>query len=266
MAEDGGVAAVERALAILDALTTEKMTLAELASRTGMYKSTLLRLSKSLERYQFVYRSEDGMYRLGAKVLALGSIYQRNFRMADVVLPVLRHVVDAIQEGASFYVGDGDSRICLHRVDADRAIRDSVREGDRLPLTLGAAAHVIRAFTGARGARYDQVRREMYSASFGERDVETAAVAAPVFGVEQKFVGAISVSGPRYRIESMGTAPVVAVLFEHARALTRTLGGNCDAPEFAGWIPAAKPARKAAKKPARKSAAKTAKADTAKKA
>lgn len=252
MADDGGVAAVERALSILDALTSEKMTLAELALRTGLYKSTLLRLSKSLEKFQYVHRSEDGMYRLGSKVAALGSIYRRNFRLSDMVLPVLRAVVAEVHEGASFYVGDGDSRVCLHRVDADRAVRDSVHEGDRLPLTAGAAAHVIRAFAGARGARYDRIRSEMYSASFGERDPETAAVAVPVLGVDRKFIGAISISGPRYRIEALGTGPVVALLFRHARQLSRTLGADCDVPEFAGWAPAAASAKKAPRKAARK--------------
>jgi DNA-binding IclR family transcriptional regulator len=248
MSEDDGVAAVERALSILDALGEERITLAELSARTGMYKSTLLRLSKSLERYQYVFRSDDGTFRLGSKVMALGSAYQRSFKTSEVVTPVLKDIVQELHEGASFYVGDDNSRVCLHRVDAARAVRDSVHEGDRLPLTVGAAAHVIRAFTDARGAKYDQIRHDMYSISFGERDQETAAVACPVFGVEQKFVGALSVSGPRYRIEAMGAEKIIPVLFKSARALTRTLGGDSDASEFSGWLQAPKVGRKSARK------------------
>jgi DNA-binding IclR family transcriptional regulator len=134
-------------------------------------------------------------------------------------------------------------------VDASRTVRDSVHEGDRLPLAQGAAGHVLRAFRGARGERYDRVRDSMFDASFGERDPEIAAFACPVFGHGNQLVGAVSLSGPRYRIEALGEAKIVPVLFKHAQTLTRTFGGDPDAAEFAGWNK--KAARKAAKPAAR---------------
>lgn len=235
MSEEGGVAAVDRALTILDALTDEKITLAELSKRTGLYKSTVLRLATSLERFGYMLRTEDGCYRLGSKVLYLGSLYQRHFRTSDIVPPVLRKLVEELHEGASFYIVDGDQRIVLHRVDAPRTVRDSVHEGDRLPINQGAAGHVLRAFSGARGERYDIIRETMYAASFGERDPEIAAFACPVFRHGNQLVGAISVSGPRYRIEALGEDQIVPALFTHAQALTRTFGGDPDAPGLAGW-------------------------------
>jgi DNA-binding IclR family transcriptional regulator len=237
MSDEGGVAAVDRALTILDALTDEKISLAELSKRTGLYKSTVLRLAKSLERFGYILRTEDGSYRLGSKVLYLGSLYQRHFRTSEIVPPVLRRIVEELAEGASFYIVDGDHRIVLHRVDASRTVRDSVHEGDRLPLAQGAAGHVLRAFRGARGERYDRVRDAMFDASFGERDPEIAAFAAPVFGHGNQLVGAVSVSGPRYRIETLGEAKIVPVLFKHAQALTRTFGGDPDSADFSGWRP-----------------------------
>jgi hypothetical protein len=102
---------------------------------------------------------------------------------------------------------------------------------------------VILAFSGLTGDKYDEIRRTMYAASFGERDAETAAVACPVFGLDQKFIGALSVSGPRYRIEALGVQAIVPVLFRHARNLTRIMGGNADLPQFAAWHKAPKVAR-----------------------
>src|SRR5215213_3654946 len=139
MSNEGGVAAVDRALSILDALTDDKVTLAELAKRTGLYKSTVLRLLKSLERFGYVLRSADGTYRLGSKVLLLGGLYQRHFRTSEIVPQVLERLAAEVEEGASFYICEEDMRICLHRVEASRAVRDSVHVGDRLPLTVGAA-------------------------------------------------------------------------------------------------------------------------------
>ena len=226
--EGGGVAAVDRALSILDAFTEHEqhLGLPELSKRTGLYKSTLLRLAKSLEQFGYLLRSEDGTFRLGSKTLFLGSLYKRNFRTSEFVPHVLRQMVDELHEGASFYVRDEDWRVCLHRVDASRAVRDSVHEGDRLPLNVGAGGHVILAFNGRSGEKYDKIRRDMYAASYGERDPETAAVACPVFGIDQEFVGTLSVSGPRYRIEDLGVQRILPVLFAHARQLTRILGGD----------------------------------------
>ena len=228
MGATGGVAAVERALSILDAFTDEdpQLSLAELAKRTSMYKSTVLRLARSLENYGYLVRAEDGMYRLGSKLLKLGSLYQRHFHTADLVPATLRAIVDEIREGASFYVRDGDRRLCLHRVDSLRSVRDAVHEGDRLPLNVGAAGHVIRAFGGSSGGNYEKVRTEMHAASFGERDPEVAAVACPVFGLNQRLAGALAVSGPRYRIEALGVAAILRVLLKHAAQLTGDFGGD----------------------------------------
>ena len=228
MAVAAGVAAVERALSLLDAFTDQdpQLSLAELAKRTKLYKSTVLRLARSLETFGYLVRSEDGMYRLGSKVLHLGSLYQRHLHTVDVVPQALRAIVAELREGASFYVRDGDRRLCLHRVDALRSVRDAVHEGDRLPLNVGAAGHVIRAFGASSGNAYEVVRSRMYAASFGERDPEVAAVACPVFGINQKLLGALAVSGPRYRIEAMGVEPALRVLLRHAVQLTRAFGGD----------------------------------------
>lgn len=237
MSEEGGVAAVDRALSILDAMTDEKITLAELSKRTDLYKSTVLRLVKSLERFGYLLRDEDGCYRLGSKALYLGSLYQRHFNTSELVPPVLRKLVTDLHEGASFYIADGENRVVLHRVEAARSVRDSVHEGDRFPLGNGASGHVLRAFSGVRGERFDRIRDAMFAASFGERDPETAAFAAPVFGPGNRLVGAINVSGPRYRIEALGETKIVPALFKHAQALTTTLGGNVADPAFRGWHP-----------------------------
>ena len=256
MADDGGVAAVDRALSILDALTDDKVTLAELSKRTDLYKSTVLRLLKSLEKFGYVLRTVDGSYRLGSKVLHLGALYQRHFHTSEIVPPVLERMGAELHEGAAFYVCEEDKRVCLHRIETTRAVRDSVQVGDRLPLTVGAAGHVLRAFNGARGERFDEIRQRMYAASFGERDSETAAMAAPVLGPGNKLVGALSVSGPRYRIEAAGEAKIVPVLFKYAKELTRTFGGVVDDPTLSGWsLPAASRRRSGARASVRQTVA-----------
>lgn len=228
--KSGGVAAVDRALSILAVFGDhdEALTLAELAARSGLYKSTILRLAESLARYGYLRRLPDGRYHVGPEPLRLANLYQRWFRLHDVVVPVLRRLAQASGETASFYVREGEMRVCLHRAEPARVVRVFLREGDRLPLDRGAAGKVLRAFGAARGAALDDVRRRMYAVSYGERDPETAAIACPVFGVMDELRGALNFSGVRERFTVQHVAKLRALLFAAAAELTHTLGGDTE--------------------------------------
>ncbi|HQD16111.1 MAG TPA: helix-turn-helix domain-containing protein, partial [Ottowia sp.] len=68
MATEKGVEAVERALSLLDAIPGSgkpSLSLHELSLATGFYKSTILRLTVSLERFGYLRRRDDGRFELG---------------------------------------------------------------------------------------------------------------------------------------------------------------------------------------------------------
>jgi DNA-binding IclR family transcriptional regulator len=222
------VEAVERALAILEAFAdgTRAMTLTELARRTGFYKSTLLRLAASLDRFGYLSRDEAGLFRLGPSLWRLGSLYAQAFDLAEHVRPVLVRLVAETGETAAFYVREGDARICLYRHNASRMIGHHVEEGAQLPLDRGGSARVLMAFTGEAGALYDQVRAAGYYISLGERDPDTAAVAVPVFGMSDRFVGALGVTGLKTRFDEPARAAILQLTLTAAEALGRALGGS----------------------------------------
>lgn len=229
MAEEGGVAAVDRALSLLAAFQKEdySLTLTELARRTGLYKSTCLRLIESLLKAGYLYRLPDGSYQIGARPFMLGAIYQHQFRTSEYIPPVLRRIVEELGESASFYVYENGVRLCLHRVEANQQIiRDAVREGDWRPLEGGATGIILMAFRGETGPEMDEARQRHWAASFGGAHPEMAAVAVPVFKIGQALVGALSVSGPRYRFEEKTAESMVPALTQAARELTQLLGGD----------------------------------------
>ena len=115
------VEAVERALTLLDVFTEEEdeVSLADLADKTGYYKSTILRLSRSLERFGYLARQPNGNFRLGPALWRLGSLYRREFDLGEYVRPVLRRLRDQTSETASFYIRDGDVRVCLYRENSN---------------------------------------------------------------------------------------------------------------------------------------------------
>src|SRR5690606_36239081 len=148
--EGDGVAAVDRALLIVDVIAQHKepITLADLSRATGFYKSTLLRLIASLEKASLVIRRHnDGRYALGSYAHQLGRCYEAAYRLSEVVQPLLEDLVKKGSESASFHTyHDAQSRICLLRVDSYHSTLDRIRIGDLLPLDKGAAGKLITQF------------------------------------------------------------------------------------------------------------------------
>jgi DNA-binding IclR family transcriptional regulator len=221
------VEAVERALSLLEVFSdgAPRLTLAELAARSGLYPSTALRLAASLDRFGYLHRDTDGRFRLGPTPLRLGVLYRNAFDLAAQVRPALARLVERCGETAAFYVREGERRICLYRLNAPRLIRPHLEEGAALPIDRGASAHVLMAFDGAEGARFDAIRAGAAAVSLGERDPEVAAVAAPVFGRDGRCLGALNITGPRTRFDDAACTRHAAVILEEARALSRRLGG-----------------------------------------
>src|SRR5260370_6603749 len=83
------VEAVERALAVLNAFHADKptMTLGEIASATGFYKSTILRLAGSLERLGYLIREERGAFPLGPARRRLGFIFPAGVHLRRTIRP-----------------------------------------------------------------------------------------------------------------------------------------------------------------------------------
>jgi DNA-binding IclR family transcriptional regulator len=177
-----------------------------------------LRLARSLEHGGFLYRHPDGCFAVGAEPLRLSAVYKRSLRLEEHVRPVLRLLVAETGESASFFRREGDRRLCLYREETARAIRDHIIEGDLLPLDIGAAGHVLR------GSDDSTARECTPKVSTGERDAETAAIAAPVFD-HLGMAGALTLSGPRGRFGEERVPFMAALLCEQAGRLSTRLGG-----------------------------------------
>jgi DNA-binding IclR family transcriptional regulator len=246
--EDRGVATLERALAILATFEAEStQSLAEISRRTGLYKSTLLRLLGTLEKFGYIGQQADGTYHVGVAALHLGSLYQRWVSPAELINPVLRALVEETGESASFNVQEGELRVCVYRVDSPQKIRDHVRVGDLLPLTRGAAGRIMVAFgIGAKDPTGATLREDHFAFTRGEIEPDTAAVAAPVFAAGGMLEGVLAITGPAFRFTDQKIASMRIPVLQAALALTHDLGGNTAALDAAlhrarvEWLPAAR--------------------------
>lgn len=228
-ASPGGVAAVDRALSLLAVFRAgeEPLSLAALAERTGLHKSTALRLLASLEHAMLIERLADGRYALGRGIVRLHHVHQASSSLERVVMPALRELVAATGESATLHAlwgkdsqGRPTHRVSLYRVDSPQPVRDHFNAGDLLPLEAGSGAIILIAFDAdfiPAGARFDaenlaQVRQQGYSAGVGLRDPDMAGVAAPVFhwnAGERRLLGALISTMPANRYKTEHIAAVV---------------------------------------------------------
>ena len=195
------VEAVERSLLLLQCFHKpgEQLSLAVLAQRSGLYKSTILRLSASLVFMGFLQRDPGGSFRLGPELRRLGALSDAEIDLGSLIRPVLQSLTVLTGETASFYVRDGEERICRYRVNSPRSARHHLDEGARHPLNSGAAGKILRLYDEAVDTAGAPKRRLGWVVSSGERDPDLAAVAIPLLNRQGELLGALTVSGLIYR-------------------------------------------------------------------
>jgi len=222
------VAAVERAILILKAFAPDRvrLSLAELAEATGLYKSTILRLVQTLGAHALVSKAPDGLYQLGPACLQLASVYQQSIDPMDVIVPELRELAASTKESVAFNVPSGENRVCIYRVESPHRVRYYVRLGEIIPLNQGASGHVLRAFSGAEGRKFDLIRRQGFAVTAGEVTPDAAAIAAPVFGAGNELIGALTVSGPKTRLNQIAIRRIEPMVRSVALSISERLGSS----------------------------------------
>lgn len=192
------VGVLERGISILECFDEDslRLSLGDLAERTGLDKATLLRLLGVLTRARLMHRYDSGSYALGPALLHMGMLYRRTFDLGARIQPVLSNVVQETGETAALYTRSGDDRICLYRENSTKEVRHHVEVGTRLALEAGgSSSHVLRAFTGGSTPHAKTIREQGYAMTRSERVAEMASVALPVFDSDGTFVGSLVVLG-----------------------------------------------------------------------
>lgn len=221
------VTAVERAFSILGAFGDDDvfLSLTGISERTGLYKSTILRLAHTLERLGYLGRRADGVYHIGPAPLRLGRLFQAGVKSEDVLLPAMRKLVADTGESASFYIRFGDKRLCLYRVDSAQLLRDHFRVGEVLPLR-GSGGQILVAFSRPYAPRHSALRQRLVAVSSGSLARDMAGLGAPVFDAANELVGALGISGAATRFGEDSILRFEYLVLEAARRATAALGGD----------------------------------------
>lgn len=205
-----------RGLDLIEAVSHEVLTLSELATRLDLTKSTTHRLLSALVDRGYLAFTPRAGYRLGPKLLLLGTLAQAQADLVQVARPHLEELAASTEDTVHLGVFDGDFALYLDKVPGRRRITISSRVGDRQPLSstgLGKALMIdsppaywderFAADQAAGSMKADAAvwreRMEGYAACGRAFDLEEnedhiRCVAAPIRDAARKIVGAISVS------------------------------------------------------------------------
>ncbi len=221
----------------------------ELRRRTHLPPSTCSRLVSSLTELGFLERRGES-YRPGARLVRWSAARLASAPgLQELARRRLEELRDETGETSRLYVRDGLLRVCVAAAETRRPVGRAVRVGEVLPLYAGAAGKVFLAFDemldvpealsqarpmtaatitedGAWEQELRRIRRAGYAASFGEREGETAAVAAPVRDPTGRVVAALGIGAPRYRLGPRTAARLAPLVVEAAESLSSDLGAN----------------------------------------
>lgn len=236
------VAAVERALAILNTFSEEKpsQSLNDIAVATGLYKSTILRIIGSLEANGFLNHQDDGRYSLSFSLWRLGNVCRQTYNHEKLIRAVLAKLSETTRQTAIFYVKSGQQRICLFRESVQQEMTHHLMEGTALTLEKGASGHVLVAYHHAPENtsetkpmsqledKYKQIRQAGWCTSQGERNPDVGSIAVPVLGDDGRLHGALNLSGPVSQFEEKKAMGWLADLQQAAQKIAQqlTAGGQ----------------------------------------
>ena len=120
------------------------MSLADVASATGLARPTARRLLLTLEELGYI-RSLDGAFSLTPKVITLGTAYVASLGLWEVARPHLEALVRQTRESSSMAQLDGSDIIYVARVSVPKIIALRVDIGTLFPAPVTSQGKVLLA-------------------------------------------------------------------------------------------------------------------------
>jgi IclR family acetate operon transcriptional repressor len=243
-----GTQAIDRAAQLLVRVveSATPLSVGELATTSGLPKSTTSRLVGALERQGLVQRNgERAGVRPGPTLLRFAFLATPDERLVELADDALRRLADESGETINLAVPTALGVDHLAQRDSAHFVGVASWVGRRVPAHCTANGKVFLAHgvlpapdplerltraTIVDGAHLDRelaaVRARGYATAVDELELGLSAFAAPVRGGRGEVLAALSISGPTVRLTSGRIDVLAPVLLDQAYELSRRLGLN----------------------------------------
>jgi IclR family transcriptional regulator, carbohydrate utilization repressor len=241
------VQVIERLFLLLEVLAKngQAMSLKEISEAAKLHPSTTHRILNDLTIGRFVERPEAGTYRLGMRLLELGTLVKDRLNVRDLALGPMRELHRLIQQPVNLSVRQGDEIIYIERAYSERSGMQVVRAiGGRAPLHLTSVGKLflasddiarIRAYATRTGlpsqtrnslTQLHQLERELQEAQKSgvardneELELGVRCIAAGVRDDQGKLVAGLSISAPASRMDESWLPKLQSTANEISKAL-----------------------------------------------
>lgn len=244
---------VKKALSLLDFFLQEStMGLTEVSKRSGLSKATTYRLLSSLEEAGFLTKEVE-RYRLGLKLIHLGSHVLEQMEPRRVSLPYMVSLRDQTGEAVQFVIRDGDEAVYVEKVDSLNRVRLYTQAGRRAPLYGGASCRLLLAHMDQGGIRdylrrtrlvphtpytitdktllmasLEEIHKSGYAISYQELELNTAELAVPLRNHTGQVIASLSIAGLINNYEPQRLPCLLEPLMRQAAMISSALGWTGD--------------------------------------
>ena len=221
------VQSIERAITILRCFTEARpeWRVTELAHHLQLHKSTISRILATLEQEGLVAQHpETGKFHLGVGLISLAGVALGHLDARTVSQPHLNALVEISQETVNVTILDGNECVNIERVASPKPIRYVGWLGRRTPTYCTAAGQVLLAglpeekraallsqpllaYTektivdaAALQQTLAQVQQQGYAIVHEQFEEGFSGIAAAIHNHLGHIIGAVTISGPTYRI------------------------------------------------------------------
>ncbi len=241
------VQVIERLFLLLEVLAKngQAMSLKEISEAAELHPSTTHRILNDLTIGRFVERPEAGTYRLGMRLLELGTLVKDRLNVRDLALGPMRELHRLIQQPVNLSVRQGDEIIYIERAYSERSGMQVVRAiGGRAPLHLTSVGKLflasddiarIRAYATRTGlpsqtrnslTQLHQLERELREAQKSgvardneELELGVRCIAAGIRDDQGKLIAGLSISAPASRMDESWLPKLQTTANEISKAL-----------------------------------------------
>jgi IclR family KDG regulon transcriptional repressor len=249
---DYNVPAVSRALDILEFLCTNgEASFTGIYTQTGLPKSSAYQILSTLERRGYVrHGGESNKYSLGLRLFELGTQAVSYLEIRTEAMPTLRELLAKTNETCNLGILDGTVGAYLAKLESTQPIRLNSYEGKRLPLHSTAMGKALLAwqkenldkllqhieltrFTENTIVEKEKLKENLqlvrdrgWALDDQENEPHIRCVGAPVWDIEGKVCGAISVSGLATRFDGEYLLKLSKDVMTAAKELSEKIGGG----------------------------------------
>ena len=242
---------VIKALGVLDCFTTldRKLSISEIAKRTGLPRGTAHRVMTTLRELGFVEQErERDQYRLGLKLFELGNVVLANMDLHREAKSFVEALTAISGEAVHLCVFDGVQSTLINRTEPSRERTNTIVVMEASPahctatgkaalafqpeavlnrvIGLGLRSYTPRTITDPAALREElaAIRKRGYSIDDEELSPGIRCVGAPIRNLSGRVFASISVSGPSRRLTKAKNLATGRLVVHYADAISAQLG------------------------------------------